>query len=64
MLAEEISSMLHNIFVPSKILLKIAQILLKVHICQCGDFVAVFKPHVVVLNSQHQKAWYENHKEK
>ena len=48
MLAEEISSMLHNIFVPSKILLKIAQILLKVHICQCGDFVAVFKPHVVV----------------
>ena len=62
MLSDEIS-MLHNIFVQSEIWLRSAQMLLKEHKCQCGDFVAVFKPHVVVLTSQHQKTWYENQKE-
>ena len=32
--------------------------------CQCGDIVVVFEPHVVVSNSQHQKTWYKNYKEK
>ena len=51
-------------FMPSKILLKNAQILLKEHQCQCGDFMSVFKPHVVASDSQRQKTWYQNHKEK
>ena len=61
--AKEIS-MLHNMFMPSKIQLKNAQTLLKEHKFQCGDFVSIFKPHVVVPNSQYQKTWYQNHKEK
>ena len=56
-------SMLHDIFMPSKIQLKNAQTLLKRHKCQCGDFVSIFKPHVVVPNSNRQKTWYQNHKE-
>jgi hypothetical protein len=56
--------MLHDMFMPSKIQLKNAQILLKEHKCQCGDFMSVFKPHKVVSNSQCQKTWYQNHKEK
>ena len=61
--AKEIS-MLHDMFMPSKIQLKNAQMLLKEHKCQCGDFISVFKPHKVVSNSQRQKTWYQNHKEK
>jgi hypothetical protein len=49
---------------PYKIQLKNAQILLKEHKCQCGEFMAVFKPHKVALNSQRQKTWYQNNKEK
>ena len=51
--------MLHDMFMPSKIQLKNAQTLLKEHKCQCGDFVSIFKPHVVVSNSQYQKSWYQ-----
>ena len=47
--AKEIS-MLHDIFMPSKIQLKDAQILLKEHKCQCGDFMSVFKPRTVTSN--------------
>src|SRR5882762_1447486 len=61
--AKEIA-MLHDMFMPSKIQLKNAQILLKEHKCQCGDFMSVFKPHVVASDSQRQKTWYQNHKEK
>jgi len=50
-------------FMPYKIQLKNAQILLKEHKCQCGEFMSVFKPHKVASNSQHQKTWYQNHKE-
>ena len=61
--AKEIST-LHDIFMPYKIQLKNAQILLKEHKCQCGEFMAVFKPHKVASNSQRQKTWYQNNKEK
>src|SRR5258705_11468674 len=51
-------------FMPYKIQLKNAQILLQEHKCQCGEFMSVFKPHKVASNSQHRKTWYQNHKEK
>jgi hypothetical protein len=38
-------SILHDMFMPSKILLKNAQILLQDHKCQCGVFLLVFKPY-------------------
>src|ERR1700685_1034030 len=61
--AKEIS-MLHDIFMPSKIQLKNAQILLKEHKCQCGNFMSVFKPHKMSSNAEYQRKWYQNHKEK
>ena len=42
-------------FMQSKIQLKNAQILLKEHKCQCGDFISVFKPHKVSSNAEYQK---------
>ena len=61
--AKEIS-MLHDMFMPSKMLLKNAQKLLQEHKCQCGDFMSVFKRHKVSSNAEYQKKWYQNHKEK
>ena len=61
--AKEIS-MLHDMFMPSKIQLKNAQILLKEHKCQCGNFMSVFKPHKMSSNAEYQRKWYQNHKEK
>jgi hypothetical protein len=46
-----------------KIQLKNAQILLKEHKYQCGDFMSVFKPHKVSSNAEYQRKWYQNHKE-
>jgi hypothetical protein len=41
---------LHNMYMPSKILLKNAQILLQDHKCHmCGDFLAVFRPYKVSI---------------
>jgi hypothetical protein len=41
---------------PSKILLKNAQILLQDHICHtCDDLLTVFKPYKVVSNAECQK---------
>ena len=55
---------LHDMFMPSKILLKNAQILLQDHQCQCGEFLSVFTPHKRVSNAKYQQKWYQNHKEK
>jgi hypothetical protein len=57
-------SIMHNLFLPSKILLKNAQILLQDHKCQCGEFLSVFKPNKEVSNAEYQQKWYQNHKEK
>jgi len=57
-------SILHDVFMPAKILLKNAQILLQDHKCQCGVFLSVFKPYKVASNAEHQQTWYKNHKEK
>src|ERR1700730_10435005 len=57
-------SILHDMFMPSKILLKNAQILLQDHQCQCGEFLSVFTPHKRISNAKYQQKWYQNHKEK
>jgi len=57
-------SILHDVFMPAKILLENAQILLQDHKCQCGVFLSVFKPYKVASNAQRQQTWYQNHKEK
>jgi hypothetical protein len=57
-------SILHDVFMPAKILLKNAQILLQDHKCQCGVFLSVFKPYKVASNAERQQTWYQNHKEK
>jgi hypothetical protein len=61
--AKDIST-LHGIYMPSKILLKNAQILLQEHSCHCGEFLSIFKPYKVVSNIDCQKTWYQNNKEK
>jgi len=56
---------LHDIYIPSKILLKNAQILLENHKCEtCPDFLAVFKPYKVASNTERQKTWYQKNTEK
>jgi hypothetical protein len=57
-------SILHNMFMHSKILLKDAKILLQDHKCQCGEFLSIFKPHKLGSNAEYQKKWYQNNKEK
>ena len=61
--AKELAN-LHDMYMPSKILLKNAHILLENHKCEtCADLLAVFKPYKVVSNAEYQQTWYQNHKE-
>ena len=56
---------LHDMYMPSKILQKNAQILLENHKCEnCGDIFAVFKPYKVASNAERQQTWYQQNKEK
>ena len=56
---------LHDMYMPSKILLKNAQILLEEHKCQtCDDVLSVFKPYKMASNAEHQKKWYQENIEK
>jgi hypothetical protein len=58
-------ALLHDMYMPSKILLKNAQILLQDHRCHtCDDFLAVFKPYKVFSNAERQKTWYQENTEK
>ena len=58
-------AVLHDMYMPSKILLKNAQILLEEHKCQtCNDLLAVFKPYKVASNVERQKTWYQENAEK
>ena len=58
-------AVLHNMHMPSKILLKNAQILLEEHKCQtCNHLLAVFKPYKVASNVERQKTWYQENAEK
>ena len=62
--AKEVAN-LHDMYMPSKILLKNAQILLEKHKCEtCPDLHAVFKPYKVASNAERQQTWYQNNKEK
>ena len=50
---------------PSKILLKNAQILLENHKCEtCPDLLAVFEPYRIASNTERQKTWYQKNNEK
>src|ERR1700729_58035 len=52
-------------FMPSKILLKNAQILLANHKCDtCVNLQVVFRPYKVASNIERQHSWYQNNKEK
>jgi hypothetical protein len=56
---------LHDMYMPSKILLKDAQTLLKNHKCEtCEDLLAVFRPSKVASNAERQQTWYQKNKEK
>ena len=62
--AKELAN-LHDMYMPSKILLKNAQILLENHKCEtCGDISVVFRPYKVVSNAEHQQTWYSKNKQK
>ena len=60
--AKELAN-LHDVYVPSKILLKNVQILLQDHKCECYKFLSVFKPYKVASNVERQQTWYQNHKD-
>src|SRR6202044_1542527 len=62
--AKEVAN-LHHMYMPSKILLRNAQILLENHKCEtCPDILTVFKPYHVVSNAEYQQTWYQKNKEK
>src|ERR1700692_989282 len=60
--AKELAN-LHDVYVPSRILLKNVQILLQDHKCECYEFLSVFKPYKVASNAERQQTWYQNHKD-
>jgi hypothetical protein len=62
--AKELAN-LHDIYMPSKILLKNTQILFENHKCEtCEDLLAIFKPYQVTSNTERQQTWYQKNKEK
>ena len=57
--AKELAN-LHEMYMPSKILLKNAQILLENYKCEtCEDLFAVFKPYKVISSVERQQTWYQ-----
>ena len=62
--AKELAN-LHDMHMPSKILLKNAQILLEGHKCEtCEDVLAIFRPYKIASNAERQQTWYQKNKEK
>jgi NAD-specific glutamate dehydrogenase len=56
---------LHDMYMPSKILLKNAHILLENHKCKtCPDLLAIFKPYKTASNVKYQQTWYQKNKDK
>ena len=50
---------------PSKILLKNAQKMLKNHKCEtCPELLVIFKPYKAASNAEYQQTWYQKNKEK
>jgi len=51
---------LHQIFIPSKTLVKNAQMLLQNHKCnKCDNYISLFEPYKVQSNAQWQQNWYK-----
>ena len=62
--AKELAN-LHDLYMPSKILLKNAHILLENHKCEtCPDLLALFTPYKKTSNAEYQQTWYQKNKEK
>ena len=62
--AKELAN-LHDMYMPSKILLRNAQMLLENHKCEtCEELLALFRPYKVASNSEYQQTWYHKNKEK
>src|ERR1700729_2088135 len=62
--AKELAN-LHDMYMPSKIMLKNAHILLENHKCEtCPDLLAIFKPYKTASNAEYQQTWYQKNKEK
>jgi hypothetical protein len=62
--AKELAS-LHDLYMPSKVLLKNAQILLENHKCEtCPDLLTIFTPCKATSNAEYQQTWYQKNKEK
>ena len=62
--AKELAN-LHDLYMPSKILLINAHILLETHKCEtCPDLLAIFKPYNATSNAEYQQTWYQKSKEK
>jgi len=62
--AKELAN-LHDMYMPSKILLKNAHILLENHKCEtCPDLLAICKPSKTTSNAEYQQTWYQKNKEK
>ena len=62
--AKELAN-LHDLYMPSKILLKNAHILLENHKCEtCPDLLALFTPYKKTSNTEYQQTWYQKNKEK
>ena len=62
--AKELAN-LHEMYMPSKILLKNAHILLENHKCEtCPDLLAIFKPYKTASNAEYQQKWYQKNKDK
>ena len=56
---------LHDMYMPSKILQKNAQMLLKNHKCEtCPELLTVFKPYKTASNADYQQTWYQKNKQK
>jgi uncharacterized membrane protein len=54
-----------TVYMPSKILIKDAHILLENHKCEtCPDLLAILKPYKVASNAEYQQRWYQKNKEK
>ena len=61
--AKELAVIL-DMFMPSKTLLKNAQILLSKHKCETCPDLSVFNPYKVASNAECQQTWYQDNKEK
>ena len=56
---------LHDMYMPSEILLKHVQMLLENDKCEtCPDLLGVFRPYKVVFIAEYQRKWYQKNKEK